>query len=311
LSASDALFEPRKQRRALVARLFHAACVLITGGAVVVLGVLLYRVWHDGSELLSLEFLDRFPSQITPEKAGVKSALWGTVWLIGLTAAVAIPTGVGAAVYLQEYAPRNAFTRLIQLNIANLAGVPSIVYGLLGLAVFVRWLRFDRSVLSGSLTMSLLILPVVIIASREAIAAVPNSIREAAFALGATRWQTVRHHVLPAAAPGILTGVILSMARAMGETAPLIMIGALTYIRFVPGGTHEAAPGLAGWVGWFGEAIRDPFVVLPIQIFNWAEQAQPIFHKLAAAGIVVLLTVMLILNGAAVVLRAFWQRKQP
>ncbi len=308
--SADALFEPRKERRALAARIFYLLCAMTAAGSVVVLGVLLYRVWHDGSSLLSLKFLNSFPSQIAPAKGGVKSALWGTVWLIFLTAFFAIPTGVGAAVYLQEYAPKNRFTRLIQLNIANLAGVPSIVYGLLGLAVFVRWLRFDRSVLSGSLTMSLLILPVIIIASREAIAAVPKTIREAAFALGATRWQTVRHHVLPAAAPGILTGVILSMARAMGETAPLIMIGALTYIRFVPGGTHESTGGLGGWLSWFNEAIHDPFVVMPIQIFNWAEQAQPIFHKLAAAGIVVLLTVMLIMNGVAVALRAFWQRKQ-
>jgi phosphate transport system permease protein len=200
--------------------------------------------------------------------------------------------GVAAAIYLEEYAPDNRFTRLIQVNIANLAGVPSIVYGILGLAVFVRWLRFDRSVLAGALTLSLLIMPVIIIASREALLAVPQSIRHAAYALGATRWQTIRSHVLPAALPGIMTGVILAVSRAVGEAAPLLMIGALTYVAFVP------------------EGPLDAFTALPIQIYDWCDRPQPEFHHLAAAGIIVLLGILLPMNAVAVALRAWHQRRR-
>jgi phosphate transport system permease protein len=207
------------------------------------------------------------------------------VWLIGLTACVSIPVGIAAAIYLEEYAKPGKLSSFIEVNIANLAGVPSIVYGILGLAIFVRFLAMGRSILAGSLTMSLLILPVIIIASREAIRSVAPSIRHAAFAVGATEWQTVRDHVLPGALPGILTGVILALSRAIGETAPMIMIGALAYVAFVPVGP------------------MDSFVPLPIQIFNWASRPQKEFHELAAAAIIVLLGTLLVMNAAAVYIR--------
>jgi phosphate transport system permease protein len=198
---------------------------------------------------------------------------------------LAIPIGVLAAIYLEEYAPKNRFTAFIEVNIANLAGVPSIVYGILGLAVFVRFMGLERSVLAGAMTMSLLVMPVIIIAAKEAIRAVPSSLRQAAFAVGATRWQVVRHHVLPSAIPGILTGVILALSRAIGETAPLIMIGALTYVAFVP------------------EGPLDEFTALPIQIFNWTARPQETFHELAAGGIIVLLAILLLMNATAVYIR--------
>ena len=271
----------RRQRRAKV---FSGVCVAVTFGAVGILGVLIWDVTSVGMRWLDAQFLTSFPSRF-PEKAGIKSALYGTLWLVSLTAAFSIPTGVLAAVYLEEYAPRNRITRLIELNIANLAGVPSIVYGILGLAMFVRFMGFERSVVSGALTMGLLILPVIIIAAKESIKAVPSSIRQAAFAVGATRWQVVRAHVLPEAVPGILTGVILALSRAIGETAPLIMIGALTYVAFVP------------------EGPMDEFTALPIQIFNWTSRPQAAFHELASAGIVVLLVVLLTMNALAVYIR--------
>jgi phosphate transport system permease protein len=270
---------------------FKWLCAALTGMGVVLLAVLLYQVARQGFAWLDWQFLTSFPSRF-PVKAGIKSALVGTLWLIGLTACFSIPVGVAAAIYLEEYGGRGRLSRFIEVNIANLAGVPSIVYGILGLAVFVRGLMLGRSLLAGSLTMSLLILPVIIIASREAIRAVPVSIRHAAFALGATRWQTVRHHVLPAALPGILTGVILALSRAIGETAPLIMTGALTYVAFVP------------------EGILDDFTALPIQIFNWAARPQPEFHELAAAGIIVLLAVLLLMNATAVWIRQRSQRNR-
>ena len=198
---------------------------------------------------------------------------------------VSIPVSVGAAIYLEEYAKPGRVSTFITINSANLAGVPSIVYGIIGLAIFVRFFGLDRSVLAGAMTMSLLILPVIIIASREAIKAVPSSLRQVAFALGATRWQVTRDHVLPQAMPGILTGVILALSRAIGETAPLIMIGALTYIAFVP------------------EGPMDEFTALPIQIYNWTSRPQEAFHELASAGIIVLLLVLLIMNATAVWIR--------
>ncbi|MGD8394031.1 MAG: phosphate ABC transporter permease PstA [Candidatus Eiseniibacteriota bacterium] len=292
VAARQQLLERRLARRRRAAGLFRLLCAALTGVGVVLLAILLVEVVRSGYHWLDWQFLTSFPSRF-PHKAGVKAALAGTLWLISLTACFSIPVGVAAAIYLEEYGSRGRLSRLIELNIANLAGVPSIVYGILGLAVFVRGLALERSVLAGSLTMSLLILPVIIIASREAIRAVPMSIRHAAFALGATRWQTVRHHVLPAALPGILTGVILALSRAIGETAPLIMTGALTYIAFVP------------------ESVLDPFTALPIQIFNWAARPQPEFHELAATGIILLLAVLLLMNAAAVSIRYRSQRKQP
>ncbi len=266
------------------ARVFRQFCTIVTALAVMLLSVLLYQVCALGLPWLDAQFLNSYPSRF-PEKAGIKSALMGTLWLVSLTAAIAIPVGVLAAVYLEEYAKPTRITQIININIANLAGVPSIVYGILGLAIFVRFFSFERSVLSGALTMSLLILPVIVIASKEAIRAVPSSLRQAAYAVGATRWQVVRAHVLPAATPGILTGVILAISRAIGETAPLIMIGALTYVAFVP------------------EGPMDEFTALPIQIFNWTSRPQQEFHELASAGIVVLLAVLLVMTAVAVLIR--------
>ena len=281
---------PQLRRRHLTARLFQLACAAVTWAGVLLLGVLLFHVTREGIDWVDRQFLTSFPSR-RPEKAGIKSALHGTLWLISMTAAISIPVGVGAAVYLEEFARKGRLSRFIEVNIANLAGVPSIVYGILGLAIFVRAFGLQRSVLAGALTMSLLILPVIILAAREAIRAVPPSIRQAAFALGATPWQTVRAHVLPSALPGILTGVILALSRAIGETAPLIMIGALTYVAFVP------------------EGPMDEFTALPIQIYNWASRPQSEFHGLAAAGIIVLLAVLLLMNASAVLIRHLAERR--
>lgn len=274
----------RLRRRHATTRCFRLLCAAVAWGGIVILAVLLFHVTREGIRWLDLQFLTEFPSRF-PEQAGIKSALWGTVWLITLTAGISIPVGVAAAIYLEEFSPKNRLSQLIEVNIGNLAGVPSIVYGILGLVLFVRFLALGRSVLAGSLTMTLLILPVIIIAAREALRAVPDSIRHAAFALGATRWQAVRAQVLPVALPGILTGVILALSRAIGETAPLVMIGALTYVAFVP------------------EGPMDAFTALPIQIFNWASRPQENFHQLAAAGIIVLLVTLLLMNATAVWIR--------
>ena len=272
------------KKRHRISAAFKLFCLSVTCLAVAILGILILEVTLLGLPWLNADFLTSFPSRF-PEKAGILAGLAGTLWLVTLTAAIAIPIGVLAAVYLEEYAKPGRVATLITINIANLAGVPSIVYGILGLAIFVRFLGLERSVLAGAMTMSLLILPVIIIASREAIKAVPSSLRQVAFALGATRWQVTRDHVLPQAMPGILTGVILALSRAIGETAPLIMIGALTYIAFVP------------------EGPMDEFTALPIQIYNWTSRPQEAFHELASAGIIVLLLVLLIMNATAVWIR--------
>ena len=274
----------RLKKRHRISAAFKLFCLSVTCLAVAILGILILEVTLLGLPWLNADFLTSFPSRF-PEKAGILAGLAGTLWLVTLTAAIAIPIGVLAAVYLEEYAKPGRVATLITINIANLAGVPSIVYGILGLAIFVRFLGLERSVLAGAMTMSLLILPVIIIASREAIKAVPSSLRQVAFALGATRWQVTRDHVLPQAMPGILTGVILALSRAIGETAPLIMIGALTYIAFVP------------------EGPMDEFTALPIQIYNWTSRPQEAFHELASAGIIVLLLVLLIMNATAVWIR--------
>ena len=270
--------------RYIIAKIFHGFCFTVAWSGVLILGVLLFHVTQEGIQWLDLQFLSDFPSRF-PAKAGIHSALIGTLWLISLTALFSVPIGIGAGLYLEEFTKKNRIRQFVDLNISNLAGVPSIVYGMLGLVIFVRWFELNQSVLAGSLTMSLLILPVIIISTREALRAVPNTIRQAAFALGATRWQTIYAHVLPAAFPGILTGIILALSRAIGETAPLIMIGALTYVAFVPDGP------------------MDDFTALPIQIFNWASRPQKEFHELAAAGILVLLIVLLLMNSIAVIIR--------
>lgn len=263
----------------------------MTGLGVLLLLVLLYRIGRDGVAWVDWQFLTSFPSR-HPEKAGILSAIAGTLWMVSLTALIAVPLGIGSAVYLEEYARPSRFTRFLEINLTNLAGVPSIIYGMLGLAVFVRFFALGRSLLAGALTMSLLVLPVIIVASREAIRAVPSMFRHAAFALGASRWQTVRSHVLPPAIPGILTGVILALSRAIGETAPLVIIGAFGYVAFVP------------------EGPLDDFTVLPIQIFNWTSRPQETFHEIAAAGILVLLAVLLLMNATAVIIRHRARRRQ-
>ncbi len=278
--------QQRKQKNHLFKNLsFFMTLITIT-----VLFLLLYDVFKDGIGWLNWNFLTSYPSRF-PEQAGIKSALVGSLWMISLTMPIAIPIGVMTAIYLEEYSPENRLTTFIRVNIANLAGVPSIVFGILGLTIFVRTLGLGRSVLAGSLTMALLILPIIIVASQEAIRSVPNSLRDASYALGATRWQTIRYTVLPASLPSILTGIILATSRAIGETAPLIMIGALTYIAFLPSGP------------------LDSFTVLPIQIFNWTSRPNADFHGLAAAGIIVLLAVLLFLNTTAILLRNKYQRR--
>ncbi len=276
--SDNILFRKRKEM------IFRSLCSIVTWSSIVILLVLIYSVAKSGLNHLSFDFLNNFPSRF-PHKAGIKSALYGSVWLLITVSIISIPVGVGAAIFLEEYSKKNKLTKFIEINIANLAGVPSIVYGILGLVIFVRFFSFDRSVLAGSFTMSLLILPVIIISAKEAIRSVPNSIRLGAYALGATKWQTISHHVLPIATPGIMTGVILSMSRAIGETAPLIMIGALTYVAFVP------------------EGIMDPFTTLPIQIYNWTSRPQIAFHDIASAGIIILLIVLLSMNALAIYIR--------
>jgi phosphate transport system permease protein len=272
-------------------RVFLALCLGATLSGIFALAVLLYTVSADGIGRLNWDFFSTYPSRFA-DQAGAKSAIYGTVWVMAFTALFAVPIGIGAAIYLEEFAARNWLTKVIETNINNLAGVPSIIYGLLGLTIFVRIMALDRSVIAGGLTLALLVLPIVIVASREGLRAVPPSIREASLGLGATKWQTVWFQVLPPAMPSILTGVILALSRAIGETAPLIMIGALTFIAFTPTG-----PG-------------SPFTTLSIQIFNWISRPQPGFADTAAAGIIVLLAVLLIMNGFAVGLRMYFERKR-
>lgn len=271
--------------------LFALLCGLCALLCVSVLVLLLWNVISYGWDSLSWKFLTSWPSRFA-SRSGIWSALIGSLYLIGVTAVVSVPVGVGAAIYLEEYAPPSYWRTLVQINIANLAGVPSIVYGILGLGLFVRMMNLNRSVVAGGLTLSLVVLPIVILSAQESLRSVPNTIRQASYALGASRWQTIRHQLLPVAMPGILTGVILSLSRALGEAAPLVAIGAATYVRFIP-----------------KNLLRDEFSALPIQIFNWTEQPQSEFHQVAAAGIVVLLTVLILMNAVAVVLRQRFSKK--
>ncbi|MGM0574517.1 MAG: phosphate ABC transporter permease PstA [Myxococcota bacterium] len=265
-------------------RAFAGLCLAAAVVPLLVLAVLVADVSVTGLGRLNWQFLTDFPSRKADE-AGILPALTGSLYLIGLTGALAVPVGVGAAIYLEEYGRNTRLARLIELNIANLAGVPSVIYGLLGLELFVRFLSMERSLLAGACTLALLILPIIILSSREAVRTVPHILREGAYALGATRWQMIRRVVLPMALPGILTGTILSISRAIGETAPLVVVGALTYMTFLP---------TDPW---------SPFTALPIQIFNWVSRPQEAFLVNAAAGIVVLLATLLVLNSVAVWIR--------
>ncbi|MEH7245601.1 phosphate ABC transporter permease PstA [Neobacillus niacini] len=255
-----------------------------------ILGVLLYRIFSQGFGYLDLQFLQSLPSR-KPENAGVYAALIGTMWLMAVVAPVSLLLGVGTAIYLEEYAKDNWITNFIKVNISNLAGVPSIVFGLLGLTVFVRALALGTSVLAAGLTMSLLVLPVIIVAAQEAIRAVPSQLREASFGLGATKWQTIVRIVLPAAIPGILTGAILALSRAIGETAPLVVLGMPLFLAFLP------------------RTVLDSMTVLPLQIYNWTSRPQVEFHALAAAGIIVLLFMLIVMNSIAVLIRNKFQKR--
>ncbi|MWA08572.1 phosphate ABC transporter permease PstA [Streptomyces sp. BA2] len=259
-------------------------CCLAVG--IIFLGVLLTYVLVEAWPRLDSRLWNNFPSIRRPERAGAQSAIFGTIWVVAFTALFCLPTGVMAAIYLEEYAdPNRWYNRLIELNIQNLAAVPSIIYGILGLGLLARQLSLGTTVLTAALTLSLLVMPVVIIASREAIRAVPQSIRQASLALGATQWQTIRRQVLPAAVPGIATGSILALSRAIGEAAPLLLLGAVTYVAFNP------------------EGLESAYTVLPIQIFGWISQSREEFHHLAAAAIVILLAILLLMNAAAIWLR--------
>lgn len=284
-------FNPNLAGRYRLDNIFRIASWVATIAGLVVLAFLLIDVLVDGLPRLNWQFLTSFPSR-SAERAGILAPLVGTVWLLFITALVAFPIGVGAGIFLEEFSRDNLFTRILEINIGNLAAVPSIIYGLLGLAVFVRVflpITGGRTVFAAGLTLALLILPVIIVATREALRAVPDSLRLAGMALGATRWQTVREHVLPQAFPGILTGTILALSRAIGETAPLIVIGAQTFVPYIP-------------------SFREGgFSALPIQIFNWVGRPQAEFHTNAAAGIIVLMIVLLIMNATAIYLRNRFQ----
>jgi phosphate transport system permease protein len=278
--------KPRLSKNSISKWIFFALTMFV----LLILGVLLYRIFSQGLGYLDLQFLQSLPSR-KPENAGVYAALIGTIWLMAVVAPVSLLLGVGTAIYLEEYAKDNAITNFIKVNISNLAGVPSIVFGLLGLTIFVRALALGTSVLAAGLTMSLLVLPVIIVASQEAIRAVPNQLREASFGLGATKWQTIVRIVLPASIPGILTGGILALSRAIGETAPLVVLGMPLFLAFLP------------------RTFLDSMTVLPLQIYNWTGRPQVEFHALAAAGIIVLLAMLIIMNSIAVLIRNKFQKR--
>jgi len=290
-SSSNGSFHLRRSRRERIGIILAGVLFLATIFGIVVLVTLLVDVAVTAAPWLDGQFVSSLPSR-NPGEAGIRSGLFGTLWLMALTALIAVPLGVASAVYLEEYAQEGWFLRLIQVNIANLAGVPSVVYGILGLALFVRFAAFGNSLLAGALTLSLLILPIIIISTQEALRSIPSGIRESAFALGATRWQVIYSHVLPMAAPGILTGVILALSRAIGETAPLILVGALTFVPFVPQGA------------------LDQFTALPIQIFNWAARPQDEFRGLAAAAIVILMILLFTMNLTAILLRNYFEERR-
>ena len=295
----DSTFQTNLSKRYRQGNIFRIISMIATYIGLVVLAVLLADVFIDGIRNLDWDFLSSYPSR-KPEQAGFLSAWVGTIWLMVLTAIISSTVGIGAGIFLEEFASDTWYAKLIEVNIGNLAAVPSIIYGLLGLQAFVRVmepLTGGRSVLAGSLTMSLLILPIIIVSTREALRAVPNSLRQGGLALGATRWQVVREQVFPLAFPGMLTGTILALSRAIGETAPLIAVGALTFIAFLP----------PVWPIW--EGLQTPFTVMPIQIFNWVSRPQAEFHSVAATGIVVLMVVLLLMNSIAIFLRNKFQQK--
>ena len=282
-------FNPRLARRKFVGGIYYAVFLAAVMVSIASLFVLLTQTAVAGLPWLDFDFLTNYMSR-KPELAGIKAAVMGTIITIVFTALFTVPVGVGAAIYLEEYAPKNRLTQIIEINISNLAGVPSVVYGLLGLGIFVQLMSLGKVVLAGALTLGLLVLPIVILASREAIRAVPNEYRLGAFALGADQWQVIKGTVLPSALPGILTGTILALSRAIGEAAPILVISGLVYVTFVPG-------------------PLDRFTVLPLQIFTWVGRPQEEFRSLAAAGIIVLLVILLSMNAVAVLVRNKYQTR--
>ena len=283
-------FQRRQARRKWMGRAFHGLCLLSVCIALGMLAVLLIYLLQQGVTGIDWSFLTSFPSR-HPDKAGIKPAMLGSIYVVLVAGVVSFTLGVATALFLEEYATRSKFAKIAKINIANLAGVPSIVYGILGLQIFVHSMHLGNSVLAGGFTLALLVLPIVIVASSEAVRAVPPSLREGSYALGATRWQVIWRMVIPQAFPGILTGVILAVSRAIGETAPLIAMGALTFVPFTP------------------DSPLSRFTVLPIQIFNWTSRPQEGFRETAAAGIIVLLVILLVMNAGAVILRNRFQNK--
>lgn len=280
-----------KAKRLMIDRVFHTILIAATLFGIVMLFILMKQVLADGLKYLDLDFLFSMPSRFV-NKAGIYSALVGTIITMLVTAASAIPIGIGTAIYIEEYADHDKwYNRLIQVNIANLAGIPSIVYGMLGLGLFVKYMALGNSLLAGSFTLALLILPVIIVSTQEALKSVPKELRQGSLALGASKWQTTIRVVVPAALPGIMTGAILAISRAIGEAAPLIMVGAAGFVAFLP------------------KSLMDSFTVLPIQIYNWTSRPQAEFHQLAASGIIVLMVIMLFFNAVAIVLRNKYQQK--
>jgi phosphate transport system permease protein len=263
---------------------FKGIFIFATCLTLVVLAILLYRIFTQGSSHFSLEFFQNFASR-KPEQSGIKAALVGSLWVMGVTIPTALILAVGTAIYLEEYAKKNKLTNFIQMNISNLAGVPSIVFGLLGLTVFVRFFDLGRSILAGGFTMALLVLPVIVVASQESIRSVPKQLREASYGMGATKWQTILRVVLPAAIPGIITGSILAFSRAIGETAPLLVVGAFAFVNYLP------------------QSVMDSFTVMPIQLYNWMGRPQAAFQEVAAAGIIVLFIFLIVMNSVAVLIR--------
>jgi len=293
----------RVARRKLMDRAFAVLGLVSTFVGMITLAALMLDLAIDGTPRLTWTFLTSFPSRFA-EKAGILSAWVGTVLVMLVTAVTAVPMGVAAGVYLEEYAPKNWLTALIEINIANLAGVPSIVYGLMALGLFVYQLNLGQSIVTAGLTLALLILPIVIVATRESIRAVPASMREAAYALGATKWQTTKDHVLPYSMGGILTGVIIALSRAIGETAPIITIGALTFIAFLPSSPIKFDFPFVSF-----EWLLSPFTVMPIQMFNWTSRPQHEFHLNAAAAGLILMIMTLAMNGIAIYFRYRFRKR--
>jgi phosphate transport system permease protein len=278
------------QKVKLYDKIFKVVALSFTIFALLILAVLLIDIFSEGLSRINWSFFTNLPSRHS-ERAGILTAMAGMLTLLVFTILIALPVGIAAGIYLQEYSVKNRFAKIIEINIANLAGVPSVIYGILGLQLFVRMSKLGNSIIAGALTLSLLIMPIIIVATREAIRAVPNSLREASYGMGATKWQTTKNIVVPSALGGILTGIILSISRAVGETAPLLVIGAMVYVPFIP------------------EGPNDQFTTLPIQVFNWVSRPQEGFIINAAAGIIVLLLITFLLNGIAIYIRSKWNKK--